>query len=469
MGMIGDLFGTDSTTHTGGSIDQTVASDVEAVKKDTTVVDTLSNTEGISKTQADTGKTGEALTKTSGTTAQSVAGSTAANSVGLTSATTAANTKEAGVTKNNTSTQTATDTISSQLVTSQNQQNTVADALQTDSGYTTTQSGSTNSTQLQISDAGVQSLISSILGGTQGLASVASGEHVAGMYNTSTGEQLINDLIARTVGAVAEKTGITVQNIGGSNAVVGTRTIGNTSTQATTATGTQSTVGRSSQTGASDTQSLSASVKDTQSKTVADTLAAQTSSTLSKQDTKGTSDTTSAQTSKENTTATTLQDLSSTTTGKNTSVLDSVLDTKGIQSTKGSNTSVGEARQQGLFEWVICTELLRQKKMPMCWYIPGAAVFSRYPETVKRGYHLWAVPYVRLMRRSSLATAAVTAIFNWRAENIAAHALKNSGARKLWRGAAITVLLYPTCFFLGLFTSSKEKAVSGLYSRLRRI
>lgn len=100
--------------------------------------------------------------------------------------------------------------------------------------------------------------------------------------------------------------------------------------------------------------------------------------------------------------------------------------------------------------WIICTELASQRKMPARYYIHGAKAFSKYPEQGKLGYYLWAIPSVKHLRAypDSLYSKFLKVIFNWRAENIAAHA-GVGGARKLWKGAAVTAVLYPICWTLG--------------------
>lgn len=114
-----------------------------------------------------------------------------------------------------------------------------------------------------------------------------------------------------------------------------------------------------------------------------------------------------------------------------------------------------------LIAWIICTELVQQGKMPMRWYIVGAKVFAAYPEAVKRGYYLWAIPSVQHLRAhpNSMYSKFLSMIFKWRAENIAYYAgVKN--ARKLWRGAAVTMILWPVCWSLGMLISEQDwKAV----------
>lgn len=69
-------------------------------------------------------------------------------------------------------------------------------------GKTTKQTsgGGTTTVSNNISDEGIQSIVNQILGGSGGLAALASGERTAGLYNTTTRQQLSNDLISRTAG-----------------------------------------------------------------------------------------------------------------------------------------------------------------------------------------------------------------------------------------------------------------------------
>jgi len=277
-----------------------------------------------------------------------------------------------------------------------------ASGVQTDSGYTTTHSGSVNTSKLDISQAGIDQLVNDLMSSNSGLASLTSGAHVAGVYNDSTQTLLANDLISRITGEVAAKTGTTTATIGGSNDVVGGRTITNDST----------TTSNSNTSSASNTANVS--------------------------------NTANASNTTANTTGTTG---STTDMASNTGEVSNVLTMAG--KTQSQNTATTQdTTDNGVLSWVICTELLRQGKLPVRYYVHGARVFSGYPEAVKRGYHFWAVPYVKRMRASEFATWLVTGIFQMRAENIAASA-GVTGARKLWRGALVTAILYPICFILG--------------------
>jgi hypothetical protein len=86
-----------------------------------------------------------------------------------------------------------------------------------------TGSSSTQTTSSNVSSEGVNALVQQILGGTQGLAAVSSGQKNSGLYNSSTNQLLTNDLVSRTAGEVSKAqagtTQKTVQNpaIGGKN------------------------------------------------------------------------------------------------------------------------------------------------------------------------------------------------------------------------------------------------------------
>ena len=66
-------------------------------------------------------------------------------------------------------------------------------------GKTTTTSNS------GISSAGLSALLNQLLSSNQGLASVASGQNTAGLYNSTVQTQMVNDLLTRTAGEVQAK------------------------------------------------------------------------------------------------------------------------------------------------------------------------------------------------------------------------------------------------------------------------
>lgn len=74
--------------------------------------------------------------------------------------------------------------------------------------------GKSSTTSESISPEGQQAMLTQLLSGTNGLASVAGAEHSAGLYNSSTNTQLTNDLLTRASAQVAQanKTTTTTQN-----------------------------------------------------------------------------------------------------------------------------------------------------------------------------------------------------------------------------------------------------------------
>jgi hypothetical protein len=107
--------------------------------------------------------------------------------------------------------------------------------------------------------------------------------------------------------------------------------------------------------------------------------------------------------------------------------------------------------------WIVCTELMRQGRMPWRYWAIGTKAFERYPEAVKRGYYLWAIPVVRHLRRrpDSMLSRMTGAVFRWRAEDLAARR-GQEGARKLLRGRAVTWVLYPVCAALGTVVPAQD-------------
>jgi len=97
---------------------------------------------------------------------------------------------------------------------------------------------------------------------------------------------------------------------------------------------------------------------------------------------------------------------------------------------------------------VICTELVRQGLMaPRLQRLDIAYTLRHLSPVTVRGYHAWAVPYVRLMKRSHLATRLVEPLARWRAEEIA-YRMK-SRSRPHYRGRVVRWLGEPVCWALG--------------------
>jgi hypothetical protein len=69
-----------------------------------------------------------------------------------------------------------------------------------------TQTSGTQTTQKFLTQSAVDKIIADVLGGEQGLASLASGENVSGLSGTSVRTQLAQDLVTKLVGEIANVT-----------------------------------------------------------------------------------------------------------------------------------------------------------------------------------------------------------------------------------------------------------------------
>jgi hypothetical protein len=101
---------------------------------------------------------------------------------------------------------------------------------------------------------------------------------------------------------------------------------------------------------------------------------------------------------------------------------------------------------------IICTELVRQGRMPNTWRLAGMRQFMRYPAVARRGYWVWATPVVAHLRAQpdSRFSKVIATVFNWRAEDLAArNGVK--GARRLIRGRLVTAAMVLPCLACGLF------------------
>jgi len=104
---------------------------------------------------------------------------------------------------------------------------------------------------------------------------------------------------------------------------------------------------------------------------------------------------------------------------------------------------------------VICTELtrqglMRQSERRACTIY----ALSRLPNSFMAGYHFWAVPYVRLMRKSQLATQLITPLVIHRTREVC-HRL---GLRKTGSilGKILCGLHDPLCCLIGHFVQKTD-------------
>lgn len=257
---------------------------------------------------------------------------------------------------------------------------------------TTYNSGRVDTSQLMLTPEAVTHLVNQILEGTSGLAAVSSGQHVAGGYNSSAATLLTNDLLTRTAGEVAARAAVTKTTIG-------------SSTSTTTNSGSTNTFDHGASYGY---QSVGGSTSNT--------------------------------------------------TGTNTTNNSGVVTTGPRKVDEeihtDATTTNTEKDGKGLLDWIICTELRRQGRMPNRIYVPGARKFKEYDEQIKRGYYIWAVPSVQHLRKNpkSLYSKFLEVLFNARGEYLA----KN----KTVGGFVATYGVHAFCWML-----SRTIATNYTYSR----
>ncbi len=104
---------------------------------------------------------------------------------------------------------------------------------------------------------------------------------------------------------------------------------------------------------------------------------------------------------------------------------------------------------------VICTHFMRKGLIEKDLWLAGHAYAKQYasPITV-RGYHAWAVPYVRLMRTSPLAERIMLPIIRVRSEEIGyVMGIRPHGTLA---GKLARLTLEPFSFLVGLFVGEQN-------------
>lgn len=105
---------------------------------------------------------------------------------------------------------------------------------------------------------------------------------------------------------------------------------------------------------------------------------------------------------------------------------------------------------------VICTELCRNGVIEHdVWMADIRYSREHFSEQTMRGYHLWGIPYVKLMRKSPVFAKIVAHPTRWFAEDIAyrmgVRALPN---RKGW--LLREVFFRPVCSMIGIFAKARD-------------
>jgi hypothetical protein len=104
---------------------------------------------------------------------------------------------------------------------------------------------------------------------------------------------------------------------------------------------------------------------------------------------------------------------------------------------------------------VICTHFFKKGMIDRdLWRADLAFTYQNLSPVTVRGYQAWAIPYVRLMRRSRTAENFMFPLAIWRAEEVAFKlGWRNKGN---FKGKLVRLFLEPLCFAVGVFSAQKE-------------
>jgi hypothetical protein len=104
---------------------------------------------------------------------------------------------------------------------------------------------------------------------------------------------------------------------------------------------------------------------------------------------------------------------------------------------------------------VICTHFFKKGMLDQeVWRADMTFTFKNLSPATVRGYHVWAIPYVRLMRRSPLAEKIMYPLAVWRAEELAYKmgVLKKGN----WKGKLVRAIAEPLCLLIGQFAKEQN-------------
>jgi hypothetical protein len=332
---------------------------------------------------------------------------------------------------------------------------------------------STSTTSSNISSEGMNALLQQILGGTQGLAAVSSGQKSAGMYNSTTNQQLTNDLITQAAAKVAAQqagtTTTTTKSEGSSGKssqlIQGAallKSFANTSIGKKAISSIGELISPSSAV-AADGSVVSGSQLSTTLQT-ANAAEDPLGSFISQLGYDAPASATTAATTGEAATTTTAATgevaegvgtgVASEAAGATASgtagvaagaTAEAAIGTEAVGVTAAESAAGEELFAAALAAWVICTELKSTGKLPEELYKEGAKHIAKLSEETIRGYHLWAIPYTRLMRSSSLlGKLAVAWITPW-----AVGRTKHLAGNKNILGWLTVYVGEPGCYVLG--------------------
>ena len=105
---------------------------------------------------------------------------------------------------------------------------------------------------------------------------------------------------------------------------------------------------------------------------------------------------------------------------------------------------------------VICTELCRNGVIEHdVWMADIRYSRENFSAQTMRGYHLWGIPYVRLMRKSPLFAKIAARPTSWFAEDIA-YRMGVRAVPNLKGWVLREVLFRPICSLIGVFAKARD-------------
>ncbi|EGQ7980577.1 hypothetical protein LA284_004122 [Vibrio vulnificus] len=123
-------------------------------------------------------------------------------------------------------------------------------------------------------------------------------------------------------------------------------------------------------------------------------------------------------------------------------------DTVGSAHSGGGSGGGGSSR-------VICTHFYKKGMIDNAtWRADLEYTFNNLSSTTVRGYHYWAIPYVRLMRKHSFFEKIMFPIAKYRAIELAYQVgIREKGSI---RGKVIRIMFEPACYVIGTFCEQKD-------------
>jgi len=115
---------------------------------------------------------------------------------------------------------------------------------------------------------------------------------------------------------------------------------------------------------------------------------------------------------------------------------------------KGGSSGGGSSR-------VICTHFYKKGMLSKeLWRADLEYTSKHLSAKTVRGYQFWAIPYVKLMRKSALAERLMFPIAKYRAIEIAYQTgIADKGS---FRGKIIRLIVEPICFSIGVFVKDQD-------------